>query len=68
LGENNLQKYLKQYVEHYHLERNHLGIENRIIESENENEILLHSQKGQGEIIAKQRLGGLLNYYYRKSA
>ena len=53
-------------VEHYHLERNHQGIENEIIESENE--ILVHSQKGKGEIVKKERLGGLLNYYHRKSA
>jgi hypothetical protein len=65
-GQNNLRKYLKQYVEHYHLERNHQGIKNQIIESENET--LSHSKKGQGEIIKKERIGGLLNYYYRKSA
>ena len=65
-GENNLRKYLNQFVDHYHFERNHQGIENQIIESENE--ILVHSQKGKGEIMKKERIGGLLNYYYRKSA
>ncbi len=65
-GEKNLRRFLKQYSEHYHFERNHQGIGNEIIESDNE--VLLHSKKGEGEILKKERIGGLLNYYYRKAA
>lgn len=66
LGEDSLRRIMKEYVEHYHYERNHQGIDNQIIESENE--ILQHSKKGVGEITCKERLGGLLKYYYRQSA
>jgi len=64
IGENNLRRIMKEYTEHYHYERNHQGIGNQIIESENE--ILQHSKKGRGEILCKERVGGLLKYYYRK--
>jgi len=53
---------MKEYVEHYHFERNHQGNDNQIIESENEN--LQFSKKGIGEIKCHGRLGGLLKYYY----
>jgi len=65
-GEKNLRRFLKEYAEHYHFERNHQGIENEIIESDNET--LKHSQSGKGAIVKKERIGGLLNYYYRKAA
>jgi hypothetical protein len=53
---------LKQFVAHYHLERNHQGLENRIIDSGAEvgREI--------GEIQCRERLGGMLRYYYREAA
>jgi len=46
-------------------EATHQGIGNEIIKTE---DVLIHSQKGEGDIIKKERIGGLLNYYYRKSA
>ncbi len=45
-----------EYVEHYHTERAHQGIDNEIIEP---------PAKGQGKIICQERLGGLLNFYRR---
>ena len=63
-GEKNLRKFLKEYTEHYHFERNHQGIKNEIIKT---NATLIHSQKGKGKILKKERLGGLLNYYYRQA-
>jgi len=45
-------------------EANHQGIGNQIIKAD---EILIHSQKGKGKILKKERLGGLLNYYYRQA-
>ena len=65
-GEKNLRKFLKEYAQHYHFERNHQGIENEIIESENET--LKLSQTGKGAIAKKERISGLLNYYYRQAA
>jgi hypothetical protein len=46
----------------YHRERNHQGLENRLI-------IASGLQEGkQGAIRRRQRLGGMLNYYYRQTA
>ena len=64
-GEKNLRRFLKEYEEHYHFERNHQGIENQIVKV---NDTLQHSQKGECEILKKERIGGLLNYYYRKAS
>ena len=51
-----------QFLDHYHLERNHQGLKNQLITP----------MKGpvhtQGQIERKERLGGLLNYYYRVAA
>ena len=65
-GEKNLRRFLKEYADHYHFERNHQGIGNEIIESEND--ILKHSKLGNGLIVKKERISGLLNYYYRQTA
>jgi len=44
-----------------HRERNHLGLENKIIEPE-------FGSVGEGEVGCRERLGGLLRYYYRDAA
>jgi hypothetical protein len=44
-----------------HPERNHQGLENRIIEPEFGSEV-------EGEVNYRERLGGLLRYYYRDAA
>lgn len=59
LGERHLRRAVAEYTEHYHRERNHQGIGNRLIEPQEE---------GSGELERRERLGGLLNYYYRKAA
>jgi putative transposase len=61
-GENMLRNAVRQYLLHYHEERNHQGLDNRIIVPEN--------NVGQlaDEIECRQRLGGLLRYYHRKAA
>ena len=48
---------VREYVEHYHSERNHQGIGNRLIDSSAE-EFLTG-----GSIESRERLGGLLRYY-----
>jgi hypothetical protein len=58
LGEAHLRRTLATFTEHYHRERNHQGLENRLIVSESTKP--LH-----GPIRCRPRIGGLLRYYYR---
>ena len=61
-GEGSLRKAIHEFVEHYHRERNHQGLGNRlIIEAES-------GTANGGPIQCRQRLGGMLNYYYRQAA
>jgi len=61
-GRASLERALKEFVEHYHSERNHQGLGNRIIEPGDE------VGRGVGELRCRERLGGMLRYYYRKAA
>ena len=61
-GENSLRRAITAYLEHYHLERNHQGLDNQIIEPDDEVESVA------GQIECRERLGGMLRYYYRKAA
>jgi len=61
-GEESLRHTLRQFDEHYHRERNHQGLNNRIIEPGDE------VGRSQGRIQARPRLGGMLRYYYREAA
>ena len=62
LGEQHLRHAVKEYTEHYHAERNHQGLENRLIEER-------HAVAGMDSAIERhQRLGGVLNYYERRAA
>ena len=61
-GEKSLRKALTEFTAHYHEERNHQGLGNSIIEP--------GSEVGQmeGDIHRRERLGGVLSYYYREAA
>jgi hypothetical protein len=48
---------------HYRSERNDQGLHNTLICPEPE-----HAGGEEGEVHRRERLGGLLNYYYRKAA
>jgi transposase InsO family protein len=61
-GEGSLRKALREFVAHYHHERNHQGLGNRLIVEEEP-----RADKT-GAIQCRQRLGGMLNYYYRQAA
>ncbi len=61
-GEGRLRSSIKEFCLHYHHERNHQGLGNELIEPEEE--IGLH----EGEIRCRERLGGLLRFYYREAA
>ena len=47
---------------HYHAERNHQGLGNALIESDE------RVGSRQGSVRCRKRLGGMLNYYYREAA
>ena len=61
-GEASLQRAIDSYLIHYHRERNHQGLDNQLIEPE--------ESIGQltGTIRCRERLGGMLKYYYRQAA
>ena len=61
-GEKSLHNAIRQYLVHYHGSRNHQGLENRIIEPGEE------IGRCEGVIQCRERLGGLLQYYYRDAA
>jgi putative transposase len=61
-GEGSLRKAIHEFVEHYHFERNHQGLGNRLIIEERS------GTANSGPIQCRQRLGGMLNYYYRQAA
>jgi putative transposase len=60
-GEKHFDYLVKEYVEHYHEERPHQGLENRLVTGESP-----HS--GDGEIQCSMRLGGLLKHFHRSAA
>ncbi|MAT15366.1 MAG: hypothetical protein CMJ46_08865 [Planctomyces sp.] len=61
-GQHSLERALKEYVAHYHAERNHQGLDNQMIEPGAE------IGRVAGKIGCRERLGGLLKYYYRDAA
>ncbi|HET6879648.1 MAG TPA: integrase core domain-containing protein [Pirellulales bacterium] len=61
-GENSLRSATRHWLDHYHAERNHQGLKNKLIEPGPE------VGRVTGEIECRERLGGLLNYYNRRAA
>ncbi|HIE95916.1 MAG TPA: hypothetical protein EYG03_17860 [Planctomycetes bacterium] len=61
-GEKSLRRAVTNYLEHHHVERNHQGLGNEIIEPGAEVGAVA------GKIECRERLGGVLNYYYRDAA
>ena len=58
-AEDSLRSSIRQFLDHYHLERNHQGLQNRLITP------MKATADTAGRIERRERLGGLLNYYYR---
>jgi putative transposase len=56
LGERHFRRALAEFIGHYHAERNHQGLANELIDAQD--------HQGGGRVRRRQRLGGLLNYYY----
>jgi transposase InsO family protein len=61
-GEESLRTAIHNFIAHYHTERNHQGLANRLIIPEPGH------VGNKGAIQRRQRLGGMLNYYYRTAA
>jgi len=61
-GEESLRNDVCDFLAHYHKERNNQGLGNRLIEPNEE------VGRTTGEIACRERLGGMLRYYYRKVA
>ncbi len=61
-GERSLRKATREYAAHYHRERNHQGIDNRLIEPGD------HRRSAISAIECVQRLGGMLRFYHRAAA
>jgi putative transposase len=58
IGERHFRRAVAEYVEHYHQERNHQGLDNRLIAGTPVIDITSRVQR-------RPRLGGLLNFYER---
>ena len=61
-GEECLRNAIREFIAHYHGERNHQGLGNRLITP-----VEVIGAKT-GSVRRRQRLGGMLNYYYRGAA
>jgi transposase InsO family protein len=59
LSERHLRKVVREYVAHYHEERNHQGRGNALIEAPRE------ALNVTGAVECRERLGGILKYYQR---
>jgi transposase InsO family protein len=59
VGQGSLRRAITEYVAHYHEERNHQGLENRLIRRKPAN------AANDAAINRRTRLGGILSYYHR---
>ena len=63
LGERHLRWALREYMDHYHSERNHQGLENRLIMDRRP-----PPEADEVHVDCRERLGGLLKYYHSGKA
>lgn len=61
-GEGSLRRAVREFLSHYHTERNHQGLGNRLIETSPS------VGDRDGPIQCRQRLGGMLRHYHRRAA
>jgi putative transposase len=62
IGESTLRLAISEFILHYHMERNHQGLQNKIIRPE------FPEFPSHGPINCRERLGGMLRYYHREAA
>jgi putative transposase len=61
-GQDSLRNAVNEFVVHYHHERPHQGLENKLIQPG------VEVGRTIGQVERRERLGGLLNYYHRRAA
>ena len=61
IGQASLRRAVAEYMDHYHGERNHQGLQIRLI-------ALADMEAKDGAVLRHARLGGTLKFYYRKAA
>jgi hypothetical protein len=61
-GEQSLRRAIEAFLQHFQAERDHQGIGNRLIEPGEDVDLQY------GDIPCRERLGGMLQYYYREAA
>ena len=62
LSEKHLHRAVHEYVEHYHSERHHQGLDGELITATET------AGRLEGRVTCRERLGGTLNFYYRQAA
>lgn len=62
LGENPLRSAITEFMLHYHGERHHQGLGHRLLEPDET------ADRSAGSVACRERVGGMLRYYYRKAA
>jgi putative transposase len=62
LGERHLRDVVRDYVEHYHSERNHQGLDDVIPFPARAPPVV------RGRVVTRERLGGVLKFYHRRAA
>jgi putative transposase len=61
IGQASLRRAVCEFMEHYHAERNHQGLGNRLVRGH------ASAVDLNGIVQRRRRLGGMLNFYYRKA-
>jgi hypothetical protein len=61
-GESSLRNATTEFLAHYHGERNHQGLDNELIDGGED------VGRATGQVQCRERLGGMLRYYYRAAA
>jgi hypothetical protein len=61
-GKASLRRAFREYVLHFHAERNHQGVDKQLLEP------TATVSSTDDPIHCRERLGGMLNFYYRKAA
>ena len=61
LSDRHLRHVVREFIRHYNAERNHQGVENRLLQPE-------IAANGSGPIQRRTRIGGILSFYYREVA
>ena len=61
-GVESLRRAVVEFLDHYHHERNHQGMGNRLLTESESLEFLTSA------VACRERLGGLLRFYHRQAA